>query len=178
MSEPTVATNNPGQRLDELVKFADELQARIDELNAQIDHAKSVQVKVLQTDLPNLLHELGLNEVTRGDLNVKLQSGVSISIPEANREGAFTWLAENDAGDIVKTEVISRFSAGDLERAEAAKKALEDEGFETEVKMSVHPSTLKSWAKEFIQKGAIPPAEFFSTHVYDSAKITRIKKKS
>lgn len=174
----TAVASNPGQRLDELVKFADELQAKIDDLNAQIEHAKGVQVKVLQTDLPNLLHELGLNEVTRGDLNVKLTSGVSISIPEANREGAFTWLAEHDAGDIVKTEVVSRFSAGDLERAEAARAALDKAGFEPEVKMSVHPSTLKSWAKEYISKGTVPPAEFFSTHVYDAAKITRIKKKS
>jgi hypothetical protein len=176
MTESISTASNPGQRLDQLVKFADELQSRIDDLNAQLDHQKSVQIKVLQTDLPNLLHELGLNEVTRGDLKVSLQSGVSISIPEERRGDAYTWLAENGAAEIVKTEVKSLFSAGEYELAEKAKKALEDEGFETEIKMSVHPSTLKSWAKESISKGVVPPAELFATHVYDAAKITRIKK--
>lgn len=177
MSESAPAASSPGHRLDELVTYADDLQKRIDDLNEQLDAVKKVQVKVLQTDLPSLLHELGLNEVQRGELKVSLQDGVSISIPEEQREVAYTWLAENGGPDIVKTEVVSRFGAGDLERAEAAKKALEEQGFEPEVKMSVHPSTLKSWAKESIKKGVVPPQEIFSTHVYEFAKITRVKAK-
>ncbi len=81
--------SNTGQRLDELVQFADTLQSEIDALNEQLDHKKSIQVKVLQTDLPNLLHELGLNEVTRGDLKVALTDGITISIPGDDQTGAY-----------------------------------------------------------------------------------------
>ena len=178
MSESAPAASNPGQRLDELVRYADELQKRIDELNEQLEQAKGIQVKILQTDLPSLLHEIGINEATRGDLKVSLTDGVSISIPEERRADAYAWLVENDAGDIVKTEVIARFGAGDVEKAEAAKAALEADGFLTEVKMAVHPSTLKSWARERIKKGSLPPSDMFNTHVYEMAKITRIKNKS
>lgn len=177
MSESAAVASSPGQRLDELVKYADELQQNIDDLEAQLAAKKGVQVKLLQTDLPSLLHEIGVNEATRGNLKVSIQDGVSISIPEEHRADAYAWLVEQGSGDIVKTEVVSRFGAGDVEKAEMAKRALEAQGFEPEVKMSVHPSTLKSWAKERIKKGQIPPSEFFATHIYEMAKITRLKLK-
>lgn len=177
MSESAAVALSPGQRLDELVKYADELQQSIDHLEEQLAAKKAVQVKVLQTDLPSLLHEIGINEATRGLLKVSLQDGVSISIPEEQRADAYAWLVEQGSGDIVKTEVVSRFGAGDVEEAEKAKRALEAQGFEPEVKMSVHPSTLKSWAKERIKKGQLPPPELFTTHIYEMAKITRIKSK-
>lgn len=174
---PVTQNLNPGQRLDQLIRYADEQTARIDSLEEELERAKSTLRRVQQEDLPNLLHELGMNEVTRGDIEVKITSGVDISIPDEKKPDAYAWMVENNHGDVIKTEVTSRFGAGDHEKVAAAQKALEKAGFDADVKMSVHPSTLKSWAKQSVEAGVMPPENLFNVRVYDNAKITRIKKK-
>lgn len=177
-SDPQPSSSlTPGERLDQLIRYADAQTARIDQLEDEIARAKSTLRRVQQEDLPNLLHELGMNEVTRGDIEVKITSGVDISIPDEKKPDAYAWMVENGQGDIIKTEVTSRFGAGDIDQVDKAQKALKAAGFDADVKMSVHPSTLKSWARQSVEAGRVPPEALFNVRVYDNAKITRVKSK-
>jgi hypothetical protein len=175
----TEAAPTPGGRLAAMAELALQQIANVDRLETELAAAKSQLDRTQRTDLPELMKELGLNEASLTEFGIKivLTTGVDASIPEANRAGAFAWLAEHGYGALVRADVKVSFGAAELERAEACAALLTEREYETEVKMSVPPPTLKAWAAERLEAGEDIPPEHFNVRSYDMARISNIKRK-
>lgn len=152
---------------------------RVDELTSQLEEAKRALARTEQTDLPELMKELGLSETTIAELGLKitLTRGVDCSIPEAMRADAYAWMAERGYGDLVRAQVSVTFGASELDRAQACSSMLQDNAFESEVKLAVPPPTLKAWARDRLAAGEDLPPALFNVRAYDMARITNATKR-
>lgn len=164
----------PGARLRSMTELAMLQMQRVSELESQLEEAKRAFNRTQQTDLPELLKELGLTETTLADLGVKLTltMGVDVSIPEAQRPDAYAWMAQKGYGDLVRAEVSVVFGATELERAEQCAVMLQQNEFESQVKMAVPAPTLKAWARDRLAAGEDLPPELFNVRAYDMARIS------
>jgi hypothetical protein len=167
-------------RLTELIVHTMQLIAKAEEQEEAAKKTAADVMRLLRTDIPELLKELKLEEAVLKDLNikVKLSSGVEASIPEEQRAAAFEWLAKNGYGAIVRAEVSCLFGAAELEKAEKCKAALLKAKYTPTVSMSVPAPTLKAWAKERLSQGKEIPPTIFKIHSYDMAKLTAVKKRA
>lgn len=173
------AAPTPGGRLAAMAELALTQMAAVDRLEGELAAAKAQLDRTQRTDLPELMKELGVNEVTLPGtgLKITLTMGVDASIPEAARPDAFAWMAQHGYGALVRAEVKVVFGAAELERAEACASLLQDSAYSTEIKMSVPPPTLKAWATERLAAGEDLPPELFNVRAYDMARITASKRK-
>jgi len=176
MDDPTP---KPGDRLAAMAAVALEQIAAVDSLEADLAAAKARLDRTQRTDLPELMKELGISEAVLPEVGIKiaLTMGVDASIPEPQRAGAFAWLAENGYGALVRAEVKVTFGAAELEQATACASLLTERDYETEIKMSVPPPTLKAWATERLEAGEDIPPELFNVRSYDMARISNSKAK-
>lgn len=181
MSERETAPGpvSAGDRLEALAARALEQLAAVDRMETDLAAAKAALDRTQRIDLPELMKDLGLSEATLpgAGITIRLTTGVDVSIPETKRADAFAWMAENGYGALVRAEVKVAFGAAELERAEACAEILAERNYETEVKMSVPPPTLKAWATERLTAGADIPPELFNVRAYDMARISNSKRK-
>jgi hypothetical protein len=94
-------------------------------------------------------------------------------ITEENRDGAHTWLRDNNFGGIIKTVVAQQYGAGEVEEATKNAAAIfKLTGREASVHESVHAGTLKSFLKEQRKKGTKIPTKLFGLFPFSKAKVT------
>lgn len=152
--------------LENLTTFAKEqlrLEAELAELEDQVKEKKKELVKVTDQIIPDIMSSLGVQEFKFEDGSViKIKGFVSVSIPKAKEQEAFSWLRSNNHGDIIKNEINLKFAAGEEINALEASKLLEQNGYEYDTKTGVHPATLKSFATEMLEKGKPLPLEVFT----------------
>jgi len=173
-----MTTNTPGARLDELVQVALANQARVDQLTSELEDAQQALNRILRTDLPELLTEIGIDEVKLPDgTKITLTTGIDASIPDDKKSDAFVWMVENGYGALVRSEVKVVFGANEIDRATEAMGALQEHGMQAEIKMQVPPPTLKAWAKERLMAGEVPPPALFNVRAYDMARIKQPSKR-
>lgn len=137
-----------------------------------LKEAKKLQRALEEEDLPEMLAEIGLSEVTlTSGEKITVKPDVYCSIPDARKEEAFTWLTDNGFGGMIKTEISIQF---DKEReAEARKffKELISKGREPSMTQGVHAGTLKAWLNEQIEKAATVPLDLFGARRVKKAKV-------
>ena len=93
-----------------------------------------------------------------GVLDIKLADGSRISaepfyaarITAEKTDDAHQWLRDNGHGDIIKNVVSVSFGRGEDDRAKKVMTELFEQGLDAE-QSSVHPSTLKAFAREQIE---------------------------
>ncbi len=130
--------------------------------------------KLEQTDLPELMRELTLTEITLEDgSGVKVLDDIQCGITEERRPAAHAWLEENGFGGLIKTALSILYGRDERERCrEDAARITELLGCEVISSESVHPATLKSFLKERREAGDSPPEELFGIFPFVRAKIT------
>lgn len=134
--------------------------------------------KLNQRTIPDIMQELAMADFTLTDgSKLEVKDDIKTHISEENRPVAHKWLREHDFDGIIKTKVIAEFGKGELEKAEAAQKKLADEGFDSSLSESVHPSTLKSFVKERLEAGDNIPVAAFGIFETKKTKITAPKAK-
>lgn len=163
--------------LQRVVKLGELLVERRDALADAEAKAAEISKEVLRLereDLPNLMTELGLSEITltSGKI-ITIKEDLDTRISEANRPAAFAWLLDHGFGGIIKTLLTIPFGKGDREAAEAVRDELKAEHPDYEISLdeSVHPSTLKSFVKERMKDGEPVPADLFGVYVYSKVVI-------
>jgi hypothetical protein len=169
----------PGERFAALASLALQQMANVERIETELTAAKAALDRTQRTDIPELMKELGISDVTLAELGIKiaLTTGVDISIPEAVRPDAYAWMANKGYGALVRAEVKVVFGAAELEKADACAELLQQQQYDTEVNMSVPPPTLKAWAKERLSAGEDIPPELFNVRAYDMARFSNIKRK-
>lgn len=176
---------------------ARDAERRLAEAEKKLKEEKAALDTILREDLPLLLNEAGLKDITLEDgTKVKINPDISCAITQARKPEAHEWLRNHDGGGIIKTQVAVSFGKGELDRAESLVIELVDSYGESAVSMDegVHYQTLKSWLKERIAKSAKAveeaiergedpsnvasiPFDLFSIEPFDIAKITLPKAK-
>lgn len=139
----------------------------VEEIEERCSAARAELRRIETEDLPELMRELGMKSVELDDGSIiEVADEVDCTITEANRMNAHNWLLANGFGGLIKTEVVVAFGKGEHE---AAMKCAEEVGGVAQER--VHPSTLKSFIKEQMSKGAAVPFDLFSIHPYSKAKL-------
>lgn len=163
--------------LDRIVKMAELLvaqQSHVDELEAELKVAKKELTTLEREDLPTLMTEAGLQEITLNDgTTIQIKEDVDTKIPTAHRDAALNWLIQNGYGGLIKTNVAVVFGRGDHDQAVAVRDRLAAEYEGVELKEDVHHSTLKAFVKERLTAGEQIPFDLFGIYPYNKAIIRR-----
>lgn len=153
--------------------------------------AKAALFKIESEDLPELIRESGLAQVTLEDgTSVKVVDEINCGISAARKGEAHDWLRSHGAGGLIKVMVGVSFDKGEEKKAatllkQMIKKYGADQAFDKE---DVHHQTLKAYLKERISAAGeyegpkskapvMPPNELFGINPYVIAKITAPKVK-
>jgi len=152
-------------------------------LKAAEDRKKMID-SIAREDLPELLREAEINELTLTDgTKVKCTEKVQAGITEANREEAHQWLIDHNFGGLIKTAVSVQFAAEEHDKAQALAVELKEKfGTAVEVNSGVHAATLKAFVAERLeaaneQPENVPPEKLFGVFTFTEAKITKPRKR-
>ena len=153
-----------------LVRDARIAQREIEDLEARLKSAKKDLQVLLEQRIPDAFAAADLSEFKTTDGKVvKVEPFVDCSIPVAMREAAFGWLRDNGHAGIIKCEVSLAFGAGEADYARTLAHELRGRGLPVEVSETVHPQTLKRFAREVLGEGVSLPESF---SVYTGARAT------
>lgn len=147
----------------------------VEKADQELKKAKELQRKLEETDLPELMRELGVTDIKLADGSaVKVVDEVQCAITEANRPKAHAWLENHGFGGLIKTNVIVAFARDEREEAKTCAAQIKElTGHDAEVAESVHAATLKSFIKEQLAAGNVAlPEALFGIFPYVKAKIT------
>lgn len=156
--------SNQLQKLDDAIKEAEQTLGQL----------KAEYRELSEVDIPSMLSELGLSEITLKDGNkISTSTYYSARISEDKRDEAFQWLNNNGFGDIVKNTVSVSFGREEDDSARKLVDSLEDNGYATAQKKWVEPMTLKAFVREQVEKGSDLPLETFNVYIGQKTRIIK-----
>jgi hypothetical protein len=182
-NERAVPGGNSGAMLDSLHERLDELfasQAKAEELEADLKAVKS-NIHVLQTQkLPDMMDELGIEEIVRNGWKAEIGDIVRGNLPEEpeKRAAALQWLRENEGEPLIKHQITIELPKGNAKLAERVVKAIAKLKVDYTVAEGVHSSTLQSFAREKFRNGEKFPAEELGIYVSRAVKAKPVKAKA
>lgn len=155
------------KRVSALAQKQQEIELWIERQKERLATAEDELRKIRELDLPEAMDEVGMSEFKLVDGSiVTVRPFFGASIPNDKKTQAFAWLDSHGFGDLIKSEVIAKFSRGEIDAARELAVNLKDQGYEAESKESVHPQTLKAFVREQVESGAVAvPLDLFGAFV-------------
>lgn len=143
------------RKLTQCCREALELKAVIEQIEEDLKAAKSQFHHLNTVVIPDLMAEVGVEQLVTDGWEIKSQEIVSGSLPKEalKRKAALQWLIDNGGGDLIKTEVNTQFGRDQRKDAMRIAEMIERDGFPAKVEMGVHPQTLSAFARERIKNG-------------------------
>jgi GH24 family phage-related lysozyme (muramidase) len=160
--EADAAIQTDGDILSTLTKWVERIRAytaRVDTLTLELEQAKEELNRLVLVQVPDAMQEAGLTDITLDDgSKLVVKSDVKVSINEANRAAAFSWLRRYGHDMAVKNvlEVDLRPLPSD-ERAKILTMLDRQYHAEPTINESIHHSTLKSIVAGMLENGATIP---------------------
>jgi hypothetical protein len=159
-----------------MVLRAEELEAELKQLEEDKKVRDEERRRLVERDIPDAMREVGLSLVRLTDgSEVSLKDDVYASIPEAKLRYALGWLRQQGFGDIIKNEVRVAFGSGEDVEAQQVADFLLQSGRDFARRETVHPQTLRAFAREQLQRGKTLPEDGFAVHTVTQAKVKRPK---
>ena len=150
------------------------LEDQIKNAEDSVSKLKEKQKTLSQFEIPTMMEEMHITKLKLKDgESVEIKKIYGASIPQEHQEAAFTWLRENDLGDIIKNDITVTFGRGEDNKASEYATLAQGQGFEPVQKIGVHPQTLKAVVRERLESGQEMPSDLFKTYAGNSTKITR-----
>lgn len=166
-------------RIAELARLMVEQQSEVAKAEETLGLAKRNLLRTETEDLPDLMQELGLDEVKLSDgSKVAVLRDAHCGLSEERRPAGLAWLEAHDFGGMIKTALSVRFERGeDGLAAEMAQKVAELVDRDVELARNVHAATLKAFIKEQLALGPASPLdsaakELFAVMPFSRAKLT------
>jgi hypothetical protein len=153
--------------LSALIKKVNQYDEEIEDLEAIIADRKAYRDRILQDDIPTVLHENGLSSAPLADgRTVTIERIVNVS--QLDKALLAEWLKTHGYDSIIK--VFFEFSKGtDTASLEAQ---LAAEGVPYQKDSSVHPMSLKKVIGEHIADGGeYPPEAAAKVSIFERAKV-------
>jgi len=155
-----------------LKKLEDELEQKEKELKELKRHIDIVSGDVI----PTMMQEMNISTLKLADgSSVEVKPVYGASIPIGKREEAFSWLRENNLGDLIKNEVTVSFGVNEDNKAQSYAVLAKGQGFEPVQKLKVEPMTLKALVRERLESGQEMPSDLFNVFSGNRTKVTRSK---
>jgi len=152
------------------------LERRIEDLEDELKRTQQNLAKISQEILPEALAEHGLSELKMEDgSKITVSQFIQAHISKEKQEEAFDWLRDHDFDDLIKNVVSLEFGKGEDDHARDVMETLTNRGYWPQNKQSVHPSTLKAFVKEQVEKGAEIPSDLFGIFIGKKAVIKKGK---
>lgn len=152
------------------------LERRIEDLEDELKRTQQNLAKISQEILPEALAEHGLSELKMEDgSKITVSQFIQAHISKEKQDEAFGWLREHDFDDLIKNVVSLEFGKGEDDHARDVMETLTNRGYWPQNKQSVHPSTLKAFVKEQVEKGAEIPSDLFGIFIGKKAVIKKGK---
>jgi predicted nuclease with TOPRIM domain len=150
------------------------LDNKIKDVEEELGKLKSKYRELSEVDIPSMLSELGLSEITLADGNkISTATYYSARISDDKRDEAFSWLNDNGFADIIKNTVSVSFGRDEDDSARKLVDSLEDNGYATAQKKWVEPMTLKAFVREQVEKGSDLPLETFNVYIGQKTRIIK-----
>jgi hypothetical protein len=163
-------------KVAELVRKQLQFEVLIQQMEDNLKSAKRGLEEVSGQLLPAALQEYGLSELTMADgSKISVQTVISASISKERQPDAHDWLRDHGHGDLIKNTVSVTFGRGQDDAAKDVVRVLQSNGLDPEQKEAVHPSTLKAFVKEQIEKGSEIPSETFGIFIGQKTVIKKGK---
>ena len=162
----------------ELLREQLRLESAIESAEEQLKGYKEHLRKLSSEVIPGKMAELGMTSTTMYDgSKVDVVEDIYVSIPKDPQKSSacYEWLEDNGLGDIIKNNVGMSFGKGEGKEAKLLENTIKDLGFIPEVKVSVHPSTLKATVRQLVKDGKSVPDNIFSLFIGQKTKITKKK---
>ena len=164
------AAKTLSDKVIELKRIEDEIQNAEESISKLKEQAKTLS----QFEIPKMMEEMHITKLKLKDgESVEIKKIYGASIPPQHQEAAFTWLRDNDLGDIIKNDITVTFGRGEDNKASEYATLAQGQGFEPVQKIGVHPQTLKAVVRERLESGQEMPSDIIKTYAGNSTKITR-----
>ena len=151
-----------------------ELEKLIDQKQAELKEVQNKYKKVSEEDIPSMLSELGLSEITLTDgSKINTAQYYSARITPDKQDEAFAWLTNNGHGDIIKNTVSVSFGREDNDSALKLADELAGQGLDPTQKKWVEPMTLKAFVREQVENGNDLPIETFNVYIGQKTKVIK-----
>jgi len=158
----------------DLGKMQQRLTADVASIENELALKKEALRQVVEVSLPETMLALGLTSFSLSDgTKLQIKTFYRGSIPKAREKEAFDWLKGNGHGDLIKNEFKCSFGKGEEERATSLSEILTTSDIDYEQKKAVHPSTLKAFVKEQVERGKSMPLDILGVYVGQKSEIRR-----
>ena len=164
------AAKSLSDKVIELKNLEDEISNAEKSVSKLKEQAKTLS----QFEIPAMMEEMHITKLKLKDgESVEIKKIYGASIPQEHQEAAFTWLRNNDLGDIIKNDITVTFGRGEDNKASVYADLAKGQGYEPVQKIGVHAMTLKAVVRERLEAGREMPSDLFKTYAGNSTKITR-----
>ena len=164
------------KRVVELGELMRQQEIEVERLTKELKEAKKRFDQTSRDVLPDIMSELGLNEITLSDgSKITVKEEVDAAITERTRGAALDWLNENGFGGLIKTALSVSFGTGERDIALELMEQLAQDYPDTSMKEVVHPQTLKAFVREQMAAGAAIPMDIFNIRPYNIVKLKKGK---
>lgn len=161
------------ERLVKMAELQESIEAEIAQLEAKLKERNQSLKKIAEEDLPELMIELGMMEFKlNSGRTVKIKQDFYAKIPDARFVEAVAWLDGRGFGGIVKATVTAPFGMSEKDKALQLVENLQHHGVAVELKQGIHPSTLKSFIRERLDKEERIPFDLFGIVPFNKAVIS------
>ena len=155
-----------------LAKQLSEAQQKVEQIQELLNVWKGAAREIAEQALPDAMSELNLSELTLNDgSKITISKFYSASIPKDRADEAFTWLVDNNHGDLIKNQVSVNFVRGEEEKAQEFADELIGQDMAVNTRKWVEPMTLKAFCKGQTEKGKHIPPDLFGLYIGEKAKI-------
>ncbi len=180
-ASPPQAPGDNLKRLQDLGNEAIQLEQEIDDLELEASRKKMRLQSLLNRDMVDLLDECEVPDITirNRQFLVSTYCKASIKTDSSTAEEAYNWLEDNDAGDLIKRDVIVSFPKEFQDEAEALVTFVKERYQMADVllKRGVPWARLTSWVKEQRKLGEVLPLELLGASVGRIVTIKKVKSK-
>ena len=164
------AAESLSSKVIELKNLEDEIANAEKSVSKLKEQAKALS----QFEIPEMMEKMHITKLKLKDgESVEIKKIYGASIPQEHQEAAFTWLRDNDLGDIIKNDITVTFGRGEDNKASEYANLAKGQGYEPVQKIGVHAQTLKAVVRERLEAGREMPSDLFKTYAGNSTKITR-----
>ena len=158
---------------DKVIKLKN-LEDEISNAEKSVSKLKEQAKQLSQFEIPAMMEEMHITKLKLKDgESVEIKKIYGASIPQEHQEAAFTWLRNNDLGDIIKNDITVSFGRGEDNKAAEYANLAKGQGFQPTQKLKVEPMTLKALVRERIENGKDMPMDIFNVFVGNRTKLTR-----
>ena len=162
------------KRLSDKVLELKDLEDEIANAEESLKKLKEKAKVVSSVEIPAMMDDMQITKLKLKDgESVEIKKIYGAYIPPEQQEAAFTWLRNNNLGDIIKNDITVTFGKGEDNKAAEYAVLAKGQGYEPVQKIGVHPQTLKAMVRERLEANQDVPSDLFKPFEGNQTKITR-----